>query len=392
MNFTADRAQIESSATVQLLDRVKELTRAGVDVISLSVGEPDFVTPEHIRAYAKKALDEGYTYYPEVSGNLQLREAIAEKLTQENDIDADLKSEILVTVGGKQAIFLAMMATVNPGDEVIITDPCWVTYAPCIQLAGGKPVYLPLREENGFHIATDILDRAVSSKTKMVVINSPNNPLGNVLNKSDLEIIADAAKHKQFLVLSDELYEKLIFDGERHYSIASFPGMKDFTITVNGFSKCLAMTGWRLGYMVTSASIAKRLKAIHSHMVTGPCSFVQRAVALALRDPLTEKSVKEMVSEYYQRRDLVARKLSEIEQISCVRPQGAFYAFPNISRFGLSSMEFSKILLEKARVAVVPGNEFGARGEGFVRLSFATSRDKLTSAFERMKSTLAQLK
>jgi aminotransferase len=392
MSFIAERAHIESSATVQILDRVKELRRDGVDVISLSAGEPDFVTPEHIRAYAKKALDEGYTFYPEVPGLLDLREAIAEKLKRDNNLDADPKNEIIVTVGGKEAIFLAMMAVVNPGDEVIVTDPCWVSYAPCIRLAGGRPVYLPLSEEDGFHFAPDALEHAVSSKTKIMIVNSPNNPVGNVLSKADLDRVADLARHKHFLVVSDELYEKLIFDGEKHYSIATFHGMKDLTITVNGFSKCLAMTGWRLGYMIAPAAIAARLKAIHSHIVTGPCSFAQRAVALAQQDPMTEKSVKQMAAEYLQRRDLVVRELSKIKGISCVPPRGAFYAFPNISRFGLSSMEFSRTLLEKGRVAVVPGNEFGSRGEGFVRLSFATSREKLTSAFERIKNTLAQLR
>ena len=253
MSFIAERAQIGTSPTVQISDRAKELKRAGEDIISLSAGEPDFLTPEYIRAYAKQALDEGYTYYPEVPGLLELREAIAEKLKRDNGIDASPKDEIIVTVGGKEAIFLAMMATVNPGDEVIVTDPAWVSYVPLIQLAEGKPVYLPLSESDGFRISAEALERIVSSRTKMLIINSPNNPTGSVLSKPDLETIADLAIHKRFLVLSDELYEKIIFDGEKHYSIASFPGMKDLGITVNGFSKSLAMTGWRLGYMSAPA-------------------------------------------------------------------------------------------------------------------------------------------
>jgi aminotransferase len=260
-----------------------------------------------------------------------------------------------------------------------------------IQLAEGKPVYLPLSESDGFRISAEALERAVSSKTKMLIINSPNNPTGSVLSKSDLETIADLAIHKRFLALSDELYEKIIFDGERHYSIASFPGMKDLGITVNGFSKSLAMTGWRLGYMSAPATIMKRMRAIHSHTVTGACSFAQRAAALALRDPKTEGAIENMTSEYLHRRDLVARELSRIEKISFVTPQGAFYAFPNISHFGLKSLEFARVLLEKAKVAIIPGDAFGLRGEGFARLSFATSREKITSAFERIRNVVAQL-
>ena len=391
MSFIAERARIDTSPTVQISDRAKELKRAGEDIISLSAGEPDFLTPEYIRDYAKQALDEGYTYYPEVPGLLELREAIAEKLKRDNGIDASPKDEIIVTVGGKEAIFLAMMATVNPGDEVIVTDPAWVSYVPLIQLAEGKPVYLPLSESDGFCISAEALERIVSSRTKMLIINSPNNPTGSVLSKPDLETIANLAIHKRFLVLSDELYEKIIFNGEKHYSIASFPGMKDLGITVNGVSKSLAMTGWRLGYMSAPAPIMKRMRAIHSHTVTGACSFAQRAAALALRDPRTQKAIEDMASEYLHRRDLVARELSRIEKTSFIKPQGAFYAFPNISHFGLKSLEFAKILLEKARVAIIPGDAFGLRGEGFARLSFATSREKISSAFERIRNVVAQL-
>ncbi len=226
MSFVADRPGVKPSATLQILDRVKALKRAGEDVISLSAGEPDFVTPEHIRAYAKQALDEGYTFYPDTAGLLELREAIADKLERDNSIDADPASEIVVTVGAKEAIFVVMMATINPGDEVILPDPCWVSYAPCIELAGGKPVYLPLHESEGFRVSPDRLERIVNRKTKMLIVNSPNNPLGGVMSKSDLEAVTELAKREKFLVLSDEIYEKIISDGETHLSIASFPGME----------------------------------------------------------------------------------------------------------------------------------------------------------------------
>jgi aminotransferase len=391
MSFIADRAQIPSSTTVQILDRVKELNRSGQEVISLSAGEPDFVTPEHIRGYAKQALDEGYTFYPDAAGLLELREAIAEKLQNENGIQANPKGEVLVTVGGKEAIFAAIMATVNPGEEVVITDPGWVTYAPCVQLAGGRTVYVPVSEGDGFRMSPDRLDKAISARTKMVILNSPNNPTGSMLTKADVESIADIAKHRQILVLSDELYEKIIYGG-RHYSVGSLSGMEELVITVNGFSKAMAMTGWRLGYLAGPRAIVQRIKAIHSHMVTGPSTFAQRAAALALRDPRTSESISEMVSEYSKRRELVAKELAGIERISCLNPQGTFYAFVNIKRIGLSSENFTRELLEKARVAVVPGNAFGPHGEGFIRLSFAASANELTAAFERIRNAIVELR
>ncbi len=391
MSFTADRAQIESSATLQILDRVKQLKRGGEDVISLSAGEPDFATPEHIRTYAKQALDEGYTRYSDAAGLLELREAIAEKLLRENKINATPRNEIVVTVGGKEAIYAAMMATINPGDEVIVPDPCWVSYVPCIQLCGGTPVYLPLSEEDDFRISMDRLEEAVSTKTKMLIVNSPNNPIGNMMSKSEIEAVAGIAKRRQFLVLSDELYERIVFDGGRHYSIGSFADAENLAITVNGFSKSIAMTGWRLGYVAAPPAIAERITAIHSHMVTGACTFAQRAVALALHDSRTEKCINDMVSEYARRRDILARELQRITGISCLLPTGTFYAFPNISGLGLKSQDFARELLERGKVAVVPGNSFGTKGEGHVRLSFATSTDSLMTALDRVRSFVDQL-
>jgi aspartate/methionine/tyrosine aminotransferase len=391
MDFLAKKTAIPGSATIQLLDRVKELRRAGQDVISLSAGEPDFVTPEHIRMYAKRALDEGYTFYPDSAGLIELRDAIAEKLRCDNGIEADPSRGIVVTVGGKEAIYAVMMATIEPGDEVIVSDPCWVSYVPCILLAGGRPVYLPADISNGFGISAELLERAISKRTKMLIINTPNNPTGGVINRNDLEGIADLAKHKEFLVLSDELYEKIIFESKEHVSIASLPGMEDFTLTVNGFSKAYAMTGWRLGYLAAPPGIAERVVAIHGHMVTGACTFAQRATALAMRDPLTEKALEEMVAEYSRRRDLVVDELKEIAGIECTKPEGTFYAFPDISRYGLHSAEFALKLLDGAKIAVVPGDSFGSRGEGHIRLSFATSRDNLATAFNRMRHVMSEM-
>ncbi|MGA2783243.1 MAG: pyridoxal phosphate-dependent aminotransferase [Candidatus Bathyarchaeia archaeon] len=389
MSFLAERTKVQASATLALSEKVKELKRAGQDVISLSVGEPDFVTPEHIRNYAKQALDEGYTFYPDSAGLVELREAIAHKLQHDNQINVDPKKNVVVTVGGKEAIYLAMMATVNPGDEVIVPNPCWVSYVPCIELAGGKPVYLPLKAKEDFRLSAERLENAITNKTKMIIINSPNNPTGTIINRSDLQTIADLAKRKKFLVVSDELYEKIIFDGEKHVSIASLDGMEDFTITVNGFSKAFAMTGWRLGYFAAPTKIAERMVALHGHIVTGACSFMQRAAALAMRDPRTEKSITEMTAEYLKRRNFVINELSKITNI--VRPKGTFYAFPDISKYGLTSEKFSLELLERAKVAVVPGDSFGPSGEGFVRMSFATSMENLEKAFSRMKPAIATI-
>jgi len=391
MDFIAERAKVKPSATLGIMDQVKKLQRAGEDVISLSAGEPDFVTPEHIRAYAKQALDEGYTFYSDTPGLMELREAIAEKLQRDNNIEADPKSEIVVTVGAKEAIYSAMMATVNPGDEVIVPDPYWVSYVPCIELCGGHPVYLPLEESEGFRISASQVEKVLTARTKMLILNSPNNPTGSVAARSDIDALADLAKQKHFLVLSDEVYEKILFDGERHYSIASFAGMRDLSIVVNGFSKATAMTGWRLGYLTAPKSIATRVTAIHSHLVTGACTFAQRAAALALRDERTDKSIKEMVSEYQLRRDMVMRELRKIDGISCCSPRGTFYAFPNVSAYTLNSQELASELLNKAKVAVVPGDAFGIRNKRFIRLSFAAAREKLKIALERIQEIMSAL-
>ena len=392
MSFVADRANIPTSTTLQVSDRVKELNRSGKEVVDLSAGEPDFPTPEHIREYAKRALDAGYTFYVDAAGLLDLREAIAEKLQAENGIHVNPKDNVIVTVGGKEAVFASIMATVNPGEEVIISDPGWVSYAPCVQLAGGRAVYLPLNERDEFVISPDNFLKAITNKTKMLILNSPNNPTGSVLSKEVLEHIADHARRKRILVLSDELYEKIIYDGTKHYSIGSFPGMEELAITVNGFSKSMAMTGWRLGYLAGPRTLVQRIKAIHSHMVTGPCTFVQRAAALALRDHRTSESINKMVLEYARRRELLVRELVKTEVISCKKPQGTFYAFANITRSGLSSEKFSKALLERARVAVIPGNAFGPHGEGFVRVSFAASTGDIGAAIERTLSAIPELK
>ncbi len=387
----AKRVEVPSSPTVAMVAKVKELKRKGVDVISLGAGEPGFVTPEHIREYAKKALDEGNTFYSDSAGLFELRTAIAQKVKRDNGIEADPDSEVLVTVGGKEAIFATIMAMINPGDEVILSDPCWVTYEPCVTFAGGVPVKIPLYEDKEYRINITDLRKSITPRTKMVIANSPNNPTGAILERSDLEEIADVAVENDLLVLSDELYEHLVYDGTKHYSIASFPEMKDRTVTVNGFSKAFAMTGWRLGYMIADRQIVKRAKVIHEHSVTAPSTFAQKAAAFAMQDERSWKFVKEMNNQYERRRDIVMENLAKIEGVSCVKPRGAFYAFPNISSVGKSSVAMSELLLEKARVATIPGIGFGKRGEGHVRLTFTNPEHELREALSRIKDTIDSL-
>ena len=387
----ASRTEVPGSPTVGMISRVKAMRRSGVDVISLGAGEPGFVTPEHIREFAKKALDEGHTFYSDSAGLVELRTAIAEKTKRDNRFDVDPNSEVLVTVGGKEAVFDAMMASLDPGDEVILTDPCWVSYEPCVTFAGGVPVKIPLLEENEFKMDTEKLKKSVTSKTKLIVVNSPNNPTGGVMEKSDLEAVAEIAIEKDLAVLSDELYEYLVYDGVKHTSVASLPGMKDRTITVNGFSKAFAMTGWRLGYMIADKQIISRVKVIHEHSVTGPATFVQRAAALALHDERSWKFVNEMRLEYEKRRNVVVEELARITGFSCTKPRGAFYAFPNVSQLGKTSVEMSDLLLERARVATIPGVGFGEGGEGHIRLTFANPEDESREALRRIKETVELL-
>jgi len=391
MRAIAERAEIPRSATVGIENKAAEMKRAGIEVISLAAGQPDFVTPQHIREYAKKALDEGYTFYPPSQGLPELREAISEKVSKQNGIEADPKSEIIVTVGGKQGVFSTILALVNPTDEVIIADPSWVTYDPCIKLAGGKVVPVPVREQDQFRLMPDAISKAVTAKTKLVIINSPNNPTGSVLRREDVNGIAEIASDKDLFVLSDEIYEYLVYDNLRHYSMASLPGMRERTVTVNGFSKAYSMTGWRLGYLVGPKEIVQHILAIHEHSVTGPASFAQKAAAEALNDPRSEQSIETMVTEFAKRRNVIVEGLNKIPGVSCLKPSGAFYAFANISALKKSSMDVASHLLEKGRVATVPGAAFGKQGEGFLRLSFANSKENIEKALNRMKEALKEL-
>jgi aspartate aminotransferase len=377
--MVADRLEkIEESATLKISDLAAKLKREGKDIISLSVGEPDFPTPQHIIQAAIKAMEDGHTHYTPSKGIPELREAISDKLRVENGIEYS-PEEILVTPGAKHAIFEAVMATVNRGDEVILLEPSWVTYEACVMMAEAQVVWCPLNE----NFEAPDLQEYVSDKTKMIIVNSPNNPLGVVFRKEFLKEIRDIAVDHDLLVISDEIYEKIIYDGV-HYSLASFDGMWERVITVNGFSKSYAMTGWRLGYAAAPRNIIDSMLKVQQHSVSCATSFVQYAGIAALKGD--QQFLAGMVEEFEKRRDLLVNGLKEMG-ISYAPPDGAFYLFADVSSFG-TGVEVSEQLLQEAYVAVTPGEAFGKSWRGWVRISYATSRENLMEALKRIKDVL----
>jgi len=389
IEFVAERVKaIKPSATVALPDKARALRASGVDVIDLSEGEPYFDTPKKIKAAAKKALDEGYVHYIASAGLKELRQAISEKLRVENQIEAD-ESEIIVTVGAKQALFTAMLSVLNPGDEVLIPDPYYVSYIAEVILAGGKPISISLLESRDFRLDEEEIKNKITKKTKMIVINSPHNPTGTVFPKEDLKMIADLANDYNFLVMTDEIYEKIIYDENRHCSIASFPNMKDRTITINGFSKSYSMTGWRLGYAVANKQIIDNMLKIQQHSVTHPSSFIQKAAVVALKE--CEDEVKSMVEELKRNRDYFIKELNKMGKFRCWMPKGAFYAFPKIVDTKMSSEELTDYLLNEAHVLTVPGSAFGNLGRGYVRIVYSKPMEELEKAVQLMSGALEKL-
>ncbi|BAA30477.1 pyridoxal phosphate-dependent aminotransferase [Pyrococcus horikoshii] len=384
----SDRLELVSASEIR---KLFDIAAGMKDVISLGIGEPDFDTPQHIKEYAKEALDKGLTHYGPNIGLLELREAIAEKLKKQNGIEADPKTEIMVLLGANQAFLMGLSAFLKDGEEVLIPTPAFVSYAPAVILAGGKPVEVPTYEEDEFRLNVDELKKYVTDKTRALIINSPCNPTGAVLTKKDLEEIADFVVEHDLIVISDEVYEHFIYDDARHYSIASLDGMFERTITVNGFSKTFAMTGWRLGFVAAPSWIIERMVKFQMYNATCPVTFIQYAAAKALKDERSWKAVEEMRKEYDRRRKLVWKRLNEMG-LPTVKPKGAFYIFPRIRDTGLTSKKFSELMLKEARVAVVPGSAFGKAGEGYVRISYATAYEKLEEAMDRMERVLKERK
>lgn len=364
---------IKPSATMAISDRAKELKREGKPVIDMGVGEPDFPTPPHIVEAACKAIKEGKTKYAPVQGIPELRKAIAEKVSKENGIDAKPEN-VIVTAGAKYAIYLAMQALLDEGDEVILLEPAWVSYEPCILLAGGRPVFVNHSED--FRDAE--IEEHITPKTKMIVVNSPNNPTGVVYTKEFLKKVADLATDHDLFVLSDEVYEKIIFEG-KHYSIGSFDGMDERTVTVNALSKTYSMTGWRIGYAVANGEIIAKMRKIQSHSTSSPTTFAQYAAVTALKGD--QSFVEEMVREFKKRRDVIAKGLEELG-FRFAPPDGAFYVFMDT---GMDGDEFSKRFLEEHYVAVTPGSGFGRSYKNWVRLSYALSLNEIHEMLDRLE-------
>jgi aminotransferase len=366
-----------------------ELVEKSKDVVSLGVGEPDFPTPEPLKDAGIRAIENDHTSYTSNYGLLELRERIARKLRSKNGIDRDPGREILITTGVSEALDLAIRAILDPGDEVLVPEPSYVAYKPCIWFARGDPVPVPTREENGFRVQPGEIEERITKKTKAIIIPSPNNPTGSVMRKKDLEEIADIAMDRNLIVISDELYEELVYDDERHYSMSSFKGMEDLTITLNGFSKAYAFTGWRLGYAAGNSEIIEAMMKIHQYTMLCAPSIAQYAAMNAFN---YEKEVRAMVRSYDLRRKLLVKGLNSLPAISCIMPKGAFYAFPNIAETGMNSDSFARSLFKGVGVAVIPGSTFGASGEGYVRCSYSVSRETISEALERMEKFLKKMK
>ncbi len=357
------------------------------DVISLTVGQPDFITPWHIREAGITALENGKTYYTSNKGMIELRNEIAKYLNRRFDLEYDGQSEIIVTVGGSEAIDLAIRAVVNPGDEVIVVEPSFVCYKPIAAIAGAVPVTIRTKEEDKFKLKAEDLKAAITDKTKLLVLPFPNNPTGAILEKSELEKIADIIRDTDIMVLSDEIYAELTY-GKRHISFASLPGMKEHTILVSGFSKAYAMTGWRMGYLAAPEELVSQMFKIHQYAIMCAPTTSQFAAIEALKNG--DDDIEYMTGEYNGRRKILLKGLKSIG-IECFEPEGAFYAFPNISKFGLSSEEFCERLLYEHKVGIVPGNAFGECGEGFARISYAYSLDHIQKALTKIKEFIDTL-
>ncbi len=399
MNYVSDRImQMAESETLAMTQAARELKAQGKDVISLSIGEPDFNTPETVKEAAKKAIDDNFTHYPPVPGYADLREAISKKFKRDNNLDYK-PEQIIVSTGAKQSIYQLVMATVNPGDEVIIPTPFWVSYKAIVQVAGGTCVYVKTKIENDFKVTPQQLEEAITPKTKLIMFSSPSNPTGMLYTKEELKGIADVvAKHENILVMADEIYEHINFVG-KHESIAQFENIKDRVITVNGVAKGFAMTGWRIGFIGAPIAIAKACNKLQGQVTSATCSIAQKAaVAAMLMNPAESKDIIDMRNKFLERRDLVYKLLQGIPNIKVRLPQGAFYFFPEVSAYyGKSyknytinnSTDLSMYLLHEANVATVMGAAFG--DDNCIRLSYATSEELLIEAVRRIKEALSKL-
>jgi aspartate aminotransferase len=387
MKLAARLAEITPSLTLAIDSKAKAMKRDGIDVISFSVGEPDFDTPAHICSAAEAALEQGKTRYGPVAGEPKLREAIANKLQTDNNLCFGPDS-ILVTNGGKHSLFNLMMVLIDPGDEVIIPAPYWVSYPEMVKLAGGTPVIVPTTIDSGFKISPEQLRQAITPKTKLFVLNSPSNPTGMVYTPDEVRALAEVIVEHDVWVVSDEIYEKILYDGAEHLSIGAVgPEAYDRTIVSSGFAKTYAMTGWRVGFLAGPPEIIKAASKIQGHSTSNVCTFAQYGAIAAYEQP--QDCVQEMVQAFAKRRQVVLEYLSSIPGFTCPRPDGAFYVFPSISKTGMKSLDFCEALLEEKQVAAVPGIAFGA--DDCIRLSYATSLDNIRKGMERLADFVQSL-
>jgi aspartate aminotransferase len=381
MQLSSRATSLTPSLTLSIDSKAKAMKSEGIDVCSFGAGEPDFDTPEHIKSAAMASLEAGFTKYTPSSGIPELRQAVADKFLADNQIDYK-PSQIIVSSGAKHSCYNAILATCQPGDEVIIPAPYWLSYPEMVRLAGADPVFVQTREENAWKLTAEEFENAMTPRTKMIILNSPGNPTGTVYTRQELQQLAEVAAEEEILILSDEIYEKLVYEGAEHHSIASF-GREyyDLTITVNGFSKSYAMTGWRLGYLAAPELIAKAVDSIQSHSTSNACSFAQKGGVAALKGD--QQPVADMRDEFNLRREYMLDRFAKMPHVSVVRPQGAFYILVNISKLGLTSQNFADRLLSKANVAVVPGIAFG--DDRTVRFSYATSLDVIKKGMDRFE-------
>ena len=376
------------SLTLAIDAKAKKLKAEGVDVCGFGAGEPDFDTPQHIKDAATKALAEGFTKYTPSSGIPELRVAIAEKLKADNDLDY-LPSQIIVNCGAKHSCYNAILATCQAGDEVIIPAPYWLSYPEMVKLADATPVIIPTSEANGFKLTPEQFRDAMTPRTKLIILNSPSNPTGSMYSREELRALAEIALEEDILMLSDEIYEKITYENTEHVSLAALsPEIYDLTITVNGFSKAYAMTGWRLGYVAAPKAIAAAIDSIQSHSTSNPTSFAQKGALAALKGD--QSFIAEMARAFAERRTYMYDRLTKLPGITCVLPMGAFYMLPNISSFGAASTDFCSKLLEQQKVATVPGIAFGT--DAHMRLSYACSMENIQKGLDRIEAFCASLK
>ncbi|MCF7887018.1 MAG: pyridoxal phosphate-dependent aminotransferase [Candidatus Omnitrophica bacterium] len=384
MSINPQVLSLTKSATLKITALTKQIKKEGKDVVNFAAGEPDFDTPDFIKTAAKKAIDQGFTKYTPSSGDNRLREAIANKLKINNGILVD-KENIIVTSGAKYAIFIALLSLLSDGDEVLIPSPYWVSYPEMVKLTSAKAKFIELAEQNNFKLTPKLLEESITAKTKILIFNYPNNPTGATYNKKELREISEIIKGANIHVISDEIYEVLVYDKKSHISFASLDSMQDKTLTVGGFSKSFAMTGWRVGYLAANKDLVKEISKIVGHTTSCPCSVSQAAALEALEDTEWQAQIS---LKFEERRDLLYKSLNEISKIKPLKPEGTFYMFCDISQTGLTSFDFCSRLLEEKLVSCIPASSFGK--EGFIRISFSTSLEQINKGIERIREFVKQ--